>query len=131
MEGEDVEPRFGISQLPEDATAVQKEIWEAITEFCRSELATQALIKFTHRREREFVHQLADEVGIYHRSDGKGRFRHVVLAKSAPTVPSARYDPESECWKPCTLSYLHFAFEFDLFISVELSFYRLIFCYNF
>lgn len=115
MDREEDESRSGEPQLAADATEEQIAIYQAVLAFYRSDLESQALKEFTRPKAREYAHTIADELGIYHRSEGKGRLRHVVLAKTAPTSPSARYDVDSSTWKPCTYSFIPVLYPFQLF----------------
>ena len=92
-------------KLPENATETQIEIYNTIMDFYRSDTHEIPLFKFTKPNARVFAHTIADSLGIYHRSEGKGRERHVVLAKTAPKAPCGYFDAQSACWKPCTILY--------------------------
>lgn len=89
-------------KLPENATERQVEIFNTIMAFYHSDAPELPLPQFSKPSARVFAHTIADSLGIYHRSEGKGRDRHVVLAKTAPKAPCGYYDPQSATWVPCT-----------------------------
>lgn len=92
--------------LPENATEAQIEIFNTILAFHHSDTHELPLKKFTKPNARVFAHSIADSLGIYHRSEGKGRERHVVLAKTAPKAPCGFFDHLSSSWKACTIACL-------------------------
>lgn len=89
--------------LPEDASEEKKAIFKAVMDFNDSDALEISLPQFTRQKARVYIHSVADQLGMYHRSDGKGKERHVTLAKTAPLVPCGKFDQESGTWKECTL----------------------------
>lgn len=89
-------------QLPADATPEKIAIFEAVTGFYRSEAAELPLPQFTRPKARVYVHEVADGYGLYHRSEGKGKERHVILAKTAPKASCGFFDHTSQEWKHYT-----------------------------
>lgn len=102
MEGEKDEPNTQLPQLAENATDEQKTLYAAVLNFYHSDLDELALTQFTKPRMRQYIHDLAESIGMYHRSEGRASGRHVALKKGAPTVASGRFDPSSNSWLPCT-----------------------------
>lgn len=106
---------LGEPQLPEDASPEKIAIFEAVTGFYHSDAAELPLPQFTRPKARIYVHEVADAYGLYHRSEGKGKERHVTLAKTAPKATCNFYDHESQKWKPCTKRYASFCIFFFCF----------------
>lgn len=102
---EEEEDRLEVPQLPEGANDQKIAVYNAVMDFYRSNEVEVSFTKFTRVKDRTFIHELADQLGLYHRSEGKGRDRFVVLKRVAPTVPCGHFDKESKNWAFCSYSF--------------------------
>jgi endonuclease/exonuclease/phosphatase family metal-dependent hydrolase len=50
--------------------------------------------------KRSFAHTIADAFGLYHKSEGKGRDRHIVIKREASNLTVGRYSHSEAAWIP-------------------------------
>lgn len=52
---------------------------------------------------RHTIHDLAEELGLLHVSEGRGRKRTLTLRKNPPRKESGKFNPHTNAWEPGNL----------------------------
>eukprot|EP01122_Echinamoeba_exundans_P005966 TRINITY_DN16168_c0_g1_i1.p1 TRINITY_DN16168_c0_g1~~TRINITY_DN16168_c0_g1_i1.p1 ORF type:complete len:396 (-),score=58.28 TRINITY_DN16168_c0_g1_i1:2-1189(-) len=63
--------------------------------------------------KRSLVHSIADAFGLYHKSEGKGRDRHVVVKREAAKLVVGKYSESQQMWAPATSDELSTSYTTD------------------